>query len=230
VAIVAIAAVVALTCVALGFWQLRRLHDRRVSNAAIERGLSADAVSLTTGVRTGQPPPAYTTVRASGTYDVGREILVYGRALDGRPGHWLVTPLVFEDGTGVLVVRGWVPFEHQAAPVPEAAPPAGEVTIRGFLLPDEGGSRVPDPAGVTGRLGVGAIASTLGYRVFPLPVELTAQAPPQAGGLPAPLGRPQLSEGPHLSYAIQWFSFAAIAAIGAVVLLRRDRRERDPAS
>jgi cytochrome oxidase assembly protein ShyY1 len=227
--IVALAAVVAVTCVALGLWQLRRLEDRRARNAAIERGLDADPILLTTAVGRGEPPPPYSAVRASGRFDPAHEVLVYGRALDGEPGHWVVTPLVFDDGSGVLVVRGWVPFRYQSAPVDDAAPPEGEFTIRGFSLPDEGGSGVPDAAGVTGRLGVRAIRSTLPYPVHPSPIQLTAQAVPQPGELPVPIGPPELSEGPHLSYAIQWFSFAAIAIGGAAVLLRRDRRDPRPA-
>ena len=70
---------------------------------------------------------------------------------------------------------------------------------------------------------VDGIASTLPYEVAPLPLRLTDQSPPQPGDLPRPEPPPELSEGPHLSYAIQWFSFAAIALVGAVILHRRDR-------
>ena len=107
-AIVAIAAIVAATCIALGFWQLQRLSDRRARNAAIERERSRDPVLITTAAG-GEVEP-YTPVRASGTFDTEREVLVYGRSLDGEPGHLVVTPLVLDDGTAILVIRGWVPF------------------------------------------------------------------------------------------------------------------------
>ena len=111
----------------------------------------------------------YTPVRASGTFDTEREVLVYGRSLDGEPGHLVVTPLVFDDGTAALVIRGWVPFDHQTVPVADAAPPAGELSIHGFLSPDEGdGSTVPDESGVVGRLDVEGIGSTLPYEVLAL--------------------------------------------------------------
>ena len=73
-------------------------------------------------------------------------------------------------------------------------------------------------------LDVRGIASTLPYDIFPLPLQLQDQAPPQPGSLPALAPLPELSEGPHLSYAIQWFTFAAVAIVGGVILLRRDRR------
>jgi cytochrome oxidase assembly protein ShyY1 len=113
----------------------------------------------------------------------------------------------------------------QTAPVREAAPPATEVTVHGALVPDEGdGSDTPDADGIVRDLDVRGIASSLPYDVFPLPLQLAGQTPPQPGALPIPVPLPALSEGPHLSYAIQWFSFATIALVGAAILLRRDRR------
>lgn len=224
VAILAIASVVAVVCVALGLWQLQRLADRRARNAAIERQGSRHPVLITSAFGDGAVAP-YRPVRASGTFDPDHEVIVYGRSLDGEPGHVVVTPFVFDDGTAALVVRGWVPFDHQIAPVSDAAPPTGELTIRGFLVPDEGdGSAVPDADGVIGRLDVQGIRSTLPYVVLLSAIQLTEQAGPQPSELPVPLPREELSEGPHLSYAIQWFSFATIAVVGAVILLRRERR------
>ena len=108
VTIVAIAAIVAVVCIALGFWQLQRLADRRTRNAAIERERSRDWVLITSAA--GDEVEPYTPVRASGTFDTEREVLVYGRSLDGEPGHLVVTPLVFDDGTAVLVDPGMGPL------------------------------------------------------------------------------------------------------------------------
>jgi len=224
VRIVAIASVVAVTCIGLGFWQLQRLADRRARNAAIERERSRSAVLITSAFGDGAVT-SYVPVRASGTFDPDREVIVYGRSLDGEPGHLVVTPLLLGDGTAVLVIRGWVPFDHQTAPVADAAPPTGEITIRGFLVPDEGdGSTVPDEHGVLGRLDVQGIRSTLPYPILPLAIRLTEQTQPQTSELPVPIPPEELSDGPHLSYAIQWFTFATIAVVGAEILLRRERR------
>lgn len=224
VSIGVIAGVVAASCVALGVWQLRRLEDRRALNASILRRGASPAVVIERADG-GSPLLPFRSVTAEGTYDTDHEVLVYGRTLDGASGHDVVTPLVLPDGEGVLVVRGWVPFENQAAPVTEAAPPTDPVRVEGFLVPDEGdGSSLPDANGVVRRLDVSGIASSLPYDVYPLAVQLTAQAPPQRSRLPILLPEPELSEGPHLSYVIQWFSFATIAVAGGVILIRRDRR------
>jgi surfeit locus 1 family protein len=223
VAVVIIAVLVAATCVDLGLWQLRRLDERRALNARILDRRSAAPISIE-GVPGNAAVQPYRQATAQGTYDVEHEVLVYGRSLDGEAGHHVVTPLLLPGGGAILVVRGWVPFAMQAAPVTSAAPPANEVRVKGSLAPDEGdGSVAPDADGVVRVLDVEGIASSLPYDVFPLPLQLVDQTPPQPRSLPIPVPLPALTEGPHLSYAIQWFSFAVIALVGGVILLRRDR-------
>ena len=206
-----------------GSWRGSRSGERTTPRSSASG--RADPLLITTGVGRGTVD-VYTPVRASGEFDPAHEVLVFGRSLEGEPGHLVVTPLVFDDGTAALVIRGWVPFDHQTAPVADAEPPTGELTIHGFLVPDEGdGSATPDEHGVIARLDVQGIRSSLPYPVLPLPIQLTQQAQPQASDLPVPIPPEVLSEGPHLSYAIQWFTFATIAVVGAVILLRRERRE-----
>jgi len=221
---VIVAVLVAATCVNLGLWQLRRLDERRALNATILAHGSAPPISID-GVRGNAAADEYRQAVARGTYDVEHEVLVYGRSLDGEAGHYVVTPLLLPDGGAILVVRGWVPFAMRSVPVRGAVPPADEVSVRGFFAPDEGdGSVSPDAGGIVRILDVRGIATSLPYDVFPLPLQLADQTPPQPGALPIPVPLPALSEGPHLSYAIQWFCFAVVALVGAVILLRRDRR------
>jgi cytochrome oxidase assembly protein ShyY1 len=224
VAVVVIAVFVAATCVNLGLWQLRRLDERRALNAEILDGRSASPLSIEDVARNAAAEP-YRPATARGRYDVEHEVLVFGRSLDGEAGHHVVTPLLLPGGEAILVLRGWVPFAMQAPPVRAAVPPANEVRVEGFLAPDEGdGSVAPDADGVVRVLDVEGIASSLPYDVFPLPLQLAEQTPPQPGSLPIPVPLPELSEGPHLSYAIQWFSFALVALIGGAILILRDRR------
>jgi surfeit locus 1 family protein len=220
-----VALVVAVACVGLGFWQLRRLQDRRALNTTIAARRDAPPVDIDGG--SSPTLPAFRRVVIHGTYDPEHEVLVYGASLDGAAGDLLVTPIVLADGSGVLIVRGWVPFAIDQAPVAEAAPAPGPVEIHGFVVEDEGdGTSRPDPKGVVPRLDVRGIAATLPFAVYPRAVQLAEQQPSKTTRLPVPMPAPSLSEGPHLSYAIQWFSFATIAVVGAIVLLRRDRRPR----
>jgi cytochrome oxidase assembly protein ShyY1 len=103
-----------------------------------------------------------------------------------------------------------------------AAAPTGRVTVSGLALPPDSISASPvSPApSVVTRIDLGVAA--LPYRLVPVYVLLQTQDPAQASGSPIPGLPPTLDEGPHLSYAIQWFAFATIAIVGCVVLLRRD--------
>jgi cytochrome oxidase assembly protein ShyY1 len=223
-AIVIVAGIVAVTCVALGLWQLRRLEDRRALNARIVRARAAPAVTVgTAGDVAGLAP--FRRVEAAGTYDAGGEVLLYGRSLGGRPGHHVVTPLELSDGSGVLVVRGWVPFGVDAAPVRgPAVAAAGEVVVEGWLVPPETrGQSTPDRRGVMGTLDIERVGERVDVELAPLAIQLRTQRPARSGA-PTPIPPPALSEGPHLSYVIQWFSFAAVAVAGAAILVRRERR------
>lgn len=228
VTIVTTAATVAAICVALGVWQLRRLSDRRALNDEILLARAAPAVVARSASDFGSFGP-YRRVIVRGTYDVDAEVLLYGRSLREQPGHEVVTPLVFDDGSAVLVIRGWVPFSvAPRAPVTEASPTARRVLVEGWLVPPEttGESR-PDRDGVVRTLDIQGIGNGVTDDLAPLAIQLHEQDPAPAS-LPEPVPLPELSEGPHLSYAIQWFSFAAIAVAGAVVLLRRERRPARP--
>jgi surfeit locus 1 family protein len=229
VGLLVIALVVAATCIRLGIWQLDRLSQRRAFNAQVERGLAAEAVPLDT--LTGQADDVYRRVVATGTYDLDHEVLWYGRALDGSPGSEVLTPLVGAGGgSAVLIDRGWVPATLDTPPVAEAAPPGGEVTVTGFLVPAEGADVIDRNA--SGRIltirhaDPAALQGAVPYELFPLALQLQAQTPAQQTDLPAVVPPPELTEGPHRSYAVQWFTFATIALVGYVVLVRREVRER----
>jgi surfeit locus 1 family protein len=219
-----VAATVAVTCASLGLWQLRRLEDRRALNARIVRAREAPVRTVRTAEDvTGLAP--FRRVEAAGRFDTDGEVLIYGRSLAGPPGHHVVTPLALGDGSGVLVVRGWVPFDVEAAPVrgPFAAV-AGDVVVEGWLVPPETrGRSTPDRRGVMATLDIEGLDERVGFKLAPLVIQLRAQRPARSGA-PTPIPPPELSEGPHLSYAIQWFSFAAVAVAGTAILLRRERR------
>lgn len=151
---------------------------------------------------------------------------------DDKVGFHVLTPLVLSDGRVVLVNRGWVPGGDDPRaypPVPTA--PTGEVTVTGRLKADEtsGGSGIKDRKGLPDRqvmlINSAQQAEYLGRTVLGGYLELTAPAP--ADGGPEPIADPDHdSIGPHMAYAVQWWLFAAAVPVGWVVLVRREKRER----
>lgn len=216
-------AVAAATCVLLGLWQLRRLDDRRAYNRLVSERAAHPAAPI--GSVLARPDAAYRRVTATGRYDGARDFLLFGRPLRGEPGHHVLTPLLLRDGGEVLVDRGWVPFEMSRPPVAAAAPPPGGVTVTGVLIPSEKGGA--PRSRVVRAADTGAIGAALSLDLPSLYVRLEEQRPAQRD-LPRPAPGPELSEGPHLSYAVQWFLFAAVAVGGWAAMMRRSGGRRAP--
>lgn len=212
-------------CVRLGFWQLDRLEGRRDFNARYAAGLAAPPEPLEVLLERGRAL-AYRSAVATGRYDTSHEVILYGRSLDGRTGNHVLTPLVLDDGRAIVVDRGWVPFELDEPPVAEAEPPPGEVQVRGPLFASQPGGAAEvqdgeDRVTTVRTVDLGAIARDVPYELVPWFIRLQSQSPRPAV-MPVPGAAPDLSEGSHLSYAFQWFAFAAIAAGGSAILIRRD--------
>ena len=185
---------IAIVCVRLGVWQLDRLGQRRARNA----GLAARLALTPLEVVRGTPPDSARQRRliARGAYDYAGELIGSGRSFDGTPGVALVTPLRLADGSTVYVDRGWVP-----------SPDARHV--------DQTLYRESDTATVEG---LGVIPTPGRYDV---PFILQQSGIAAVRGLPRRWPPPALDDGPHLSYAIQWFSFALIIVVGTGALLRK---------
>jgi cytochrome oxidase assembly protein ShyY1 len=230
--------VVAVAFVELGFWQIRRLHERRDFNASVTRAERETPRPLSQVLRGGSSADpdtiAYQRVVVRGTYDTAREVILFGRSRNEEPGNHVLTPLRTTDGTALVVDRGWVPLAFDTPPLTQGAPPTGTVTATGILWPAEE-SGPPDPADdpVTqfAKIDLDGLQGQLPYRIEPVYLWLQSQQPAQPSGVPATVPLPPLSEGPHLSYAIQWFIFATIAVAGYVLLIRKElqRQGRDPA-
>ncbi len=226
---------VAATCVRLGIWQLHRLQQRRAYNAQVSARMTAAPVGLrrvpddTAGL-------SFRAALAEGGWDGARSIVLGARTLDGEPGVYLLTPLRLPEGGAVLVNRGWLPSPDAATVDLRPYTADGPARVRGLLVPMPLG-RVPPTAGVRRvwyHLDPAALARQLPYPVAPLLLQATPPATAStptstraATALPRPVPPPALDEGPHLGYAIQWFSFAVIGLVGWVVLLLRgDRGDR----
>ncbi|MEX0174161.1 SURF1 family protein [Streptomyces sp. LMG1-1-1.1] len=231
-----IALVLVPTMIELGFWQFHR-HERRVAqNALIADNIAAKPVPVEELTSPGHTVPRadyWRRITATGTFDTAHEVVVRRRTnADDRVGVHVLTPLVLKDGKVVLVNRGWVPAaadQHAYPPVPPA--PRGEVTVTGRLKADEttGASGIKDLKGLPDRqvmlISSRQQAELIGREVLGGYLEQTA--PASAGDTPEQIAEPDHdSIGAHMAYAVQWWLFAAGVPVGWVILVRREKYDR----
>lgn len=245
--VAAVAAVVG--TLVLGSWQMQAYaeQEERERIAAANLAATAPRQSLSATVPVGQAlsvDAVSVPVEASGEYDASGTVLLAGREQDGREGYYVVTPLIGADASVTPVLRGWVAGPDDAA----TTPPEGAIRIEGSVQALETDSdAVVDPTRVLPDGQLAALTSVALFRTWPYPpsevrqaqVVLTDEQPagqpapelvPVEQAAPAPVG---ISAWRHLSYAWQWWLFAAAAVVfwGAFVRAGvREHREAQDAS
>lgn len=208
----------------LGLWQLRRWEERKSLNVVLAARMAEAPVPVEAAIEAAGGDLEglkYRPVLAVGRYEPAHEVRVRSQVFAGVAGYHLLTPLVFFRGSAVIVNRGWVGPETDMRSV---EPPEGTVEILGHLqltqTPGPFGPYDP-PEGVLSevvRVDLDRLAKQMPWPL--LPVYLTAID--GNSGLPQPVPGPDTSaEGPHFTYAIQWFAFTGVALGGFVALVRR---------
>ncbi|MFU8839327.1 MAG: SURF1 family protein [Nitriliruptoraceae bacterium] len=233
---------VVVACVALGQWQLDRLQFVRSENARAVERMAEPAVPLAEVADPLEPAATevdaleFRRVEVTGTYRPDEEVLQRNRRYRNQTGFHVLTPLELDGGGVVLVRRGWVPAMLDEPPVAEAPPPAGATTVVGVLerpVPQPGfGPTDPDD----GRLArvfhtdTARLDRQVDGALFPMVLRIDAELDnPTEDQLPFPAGPPELEEGSHLSYTIQWHIFAVLAAVTYVAWWWRRLRRDDTA-
>ena len=221
---VLLAAVSAAVFVRLGIWQLHRLGERRAQNAVIvarqgetERDVSELPLNDTTALR-------FRRVRLAGTPDYDHELILAARSHKGAPGVNLLTPVrIAGRDTAVLVNRGWV-YAPDGATIDKGRFRERDSVFVGYAdeYPSATGASYAGKPSVLARLGADVAARAVPYPIARFYVVALGDST-GAADRPARLTVPPLDEGPHLSYAIQWFSFAVIALAGAAFVIKQAR-------
>lgn len=219
---VGFAAILAAICVRLGFWQISRLHQRRAYNALVRSRLDSAEVDLS--ALPADSTARFRRVRLTGTPDYAHEMIWAARIHNGSPGVNFLTPYrIPGHDSAVLVNRGWV-YAPDGATVDQARWRDTATTLTGFveLFPDAKGATFASRPSVISRLSYDVVAKRLPYPLSHRYVAMigdSVMAPDRI----ARLTLPPLDEGPHFSYAVQWFSFALVAVIGAAYVVTRPR-------
>jgi surfeit locus 1 family protein len=212
--------------VRLGFWQLDRLHQRRRRNAVVMARIAVAPVDWSALPH--DTTARYRRVRLVGAPDYDHEIVLVGRTREGSPGVNLVTPVrVAGSDTAVLVNRGWV-YSPDATTIDQRRWREGDtLRVEGYVeaFTTGGPGDLPAHQWLARRLGYRAVSARLPYPVAPVYVVAVAAGRPTRADAVARLPLPTPDEGPHLGYALQWFSFAVIAVVGAGIAVGTGLRE-----
>lgn len=217
----------------LGIWQLDRLEGRRAFNAQVlsqrdqppfvidQNGVHADLASM-----------EFRSVEAVGEFDYSNQILLGNQGYEDRLGVHLLTPLRIDGSESyILIDRGWVPYEDVVANDLEKHNETGTIKVSGILRASQGKvglKNCVDENNLTvGSIlqiwcvDLGSIEQQLSYQLLDSYVWQTP-----VGEQTSPPYRSQLnfeiSEGPHLGYAIQWFTFTALLIIGYPFFIRKE--------
>lgn len=219
--------VLATGCYWLGVWQFHRLHDREARNAQTAQNLHASPVTFQSVMAPGRAPAErdeWRRVTATGRYLQDESVVVRYQTRDGQSGVDVVTPLETSGGA-VLVDRGWMGTSNTGTLPRVPAAPAGRVTVVGWLRLDATGSATAVAGRSTRAISSTAIARTVSVPVYGGFVDAVKETPAAQHPL-VPAEQPDLGNGPHLFYGIQWWFFAALAVFGFGYLVRDEFRKR----
>ncbi len=216
----------------LGIWQIQRLKTRRAENAALIRTFYQTPATLSADELAALDTHTFESIIVNGTFDNAESIFLRNQSFGESNGVHLITPLRLSGNpNAVLVDRGWLPQELANTEYLPKFAVDGTVEIRGIVLPSN--SRPTDKPlagkdlalpGETRiqswlRVDIPLIRRQLPYPVLPAYIQqLPADNIPD-NAYPRPLSPEHLDEGPHLSYAMQWFTFAAMLVVIYALLI-----------
>lgn len=216
----AIALLLIAGCLWASQWQFQRGMDRQDRNQEIESQLQLTTIDLKE-IDRNFANFEWRTVKTTGSFDSAKQILLKNRYFEGVYGYEVLTRFTASDGRSFWVDRGWVKAGKDAttAPVVTKAP-LGEVSITArlrldrslpqgafFALPESGG-------GMISKLNAQADSNSEGFYLDLLSGSVPSLTPTVAAQVP------ELSDGPHLAYSLQWIFFAGLIIYGRILIRR----------
>lgn len=211
----------------LGSWQLRRLDEKRTFNALVTSRSALPVTELSRLPRPIEPSGTeWLRVSVQGEYDPTMALRVVNRSQDGAAGYDQVVPLRTQEFGRIIVNRGFLPLSGNVS----AAIPQGKVEVVGYLRASQkrgalGAVDSTDKENVDfQRFDIPLMSRRFDSPVFAMYLQRIKESPMPEGEWPALVAFPELSEGPHQSYAVQWFFFSTVAVAAWIVVVRRKWR------
>ncbi|OIQ86479.1 SURF1 family protein [mine drainage metagenome] len=213
-------------CIRLGLWQQHKAGLKQALQTRLDQRLREAPVVLPEKIAVAEAW-RYRRVKARGSYDPHYQILLDNQVENEVAGFHVLTPLLLENGTRVLVDRGWIPAPADHATAPEVVTPAGMLEVEGtvWLPSDKIFTLAPAPSSsqwqsVWQNLDMKRYAQAVPFAVLPVVIRLDAAS--GAGGFVRDWPRPAENIEMHVGYTYQWFGFAlAFVVIYLVVNIRK---------
>jgi cytochrome oxidase assembly protein ShyY1 len=219
-----IALILVALCIWAAQWQFQRGIDRQDRNDTIEAQLTLPTLDITeipSKDNSQIEKFEWRTINATGTFKSDQQILLKNRYFEGKYGYEVLTRYSLSDGRFVWVDRGWVIAGKDAQTAPKVTTvPKGEVSIVArvrldkslpvgafFALPTSGTGMISKLNAQTGFASEGFYLDLISGSNS----SLTPEAPAQI---------PQLSDGPHLAYSLQWVFFGGLVVYGRILIRR----------
>jgi cytochrome oxidase assembly protein ShyY1 len=205
----------------LSDWQFDRYNQRIENNEITTNALSSEPIELT-DLSQLSVFTDWQKVSIKGEFVNSDAKLLRRQYLESSLGFWVITPLKLDNDQVILVNRGWIPIAESSTSQQNIPPsPQGEVKMIGYI------QTLKDTRSEPGDLPLNQInyLNPTSFSSQPLPtnyLQLASMTPMDNQVALIPL--PELSNGPHFSYAIQWILFALMLPIGWYVLLKNENK------
>jgi cytochrome oxidase assembly protein ShyY1 len=234
----ALVVVFSIACVYLSNWQFNRREEALVAMQQLAQNYDSPAVPIQQLATLDAFAKAneWRKVELVGKYLVDKSVLVRNRPLNGQPGFLQVVPFELSDGTVIAVERGWVPAGDQyQAPQRVPLPAEASQTVIGRTRASEPTLNRTAPPGQLATINIAALVSAtqieqkiynkLYVRMASESLARESLSAESLAGVDAPkkLDKPQLGEGNHLSYALQWILFALMSAAALFWGIKKER-------
>jgi cytochrome oxidase assembly protein ShyY1 len=209
----------------LSLWQFHRLDARKTFNSEVKERSSLSIVDVSTLDTSDPLSVEWRPAGVKGTYLADEQVLILNRSQGGIAGMNVLTPLLLADGRAIIINRGFIAL---SATPPSA--PTGPVEVVGTLRASEErttGQATEASGELTEffRLDINRLQQQIDPELIPVALVAERSQPADSSVL-APISPPELSEGPHLSYAIQWLIFSTAVIVGWVLAVRKSIANR----
>ncbi len=221
--------------ISLGLWQLDRAEEKREIEANVHQAELKEPLELNglnVSAQKGLTEQVYRPAVVAGRYDSKHQFLYDNRTHKGKPGYHVLSPFILKDNQiGVLVNRGWIPFDGRRDNIQDISIESAEEVIKGVIkLPSESivlkqSDRLTDKYPQTIQsVALDEISEALKYTFLPVIIELDKMA---VNGFVREWQPYYGTIDKHNAYAVQWFAMALVLLLLFIKLSTKKIKQID---